>query len=176
MIKMEKMIENKMDGIKERKEMKERNETRREIKCLIWNNGKVEISKFPPVPGTYFIKGTVGFNYSNSFLEDITEIIKRHTIDELLQSGLISIFISKDELVFRNDKYIHTKELNENDIVIKFSLRKTHAEQDIVSTPAKYWLAVGEAFVYKKTSAPAHSTPAPRLERRGDRQVRISRR
>jgi len=171
--------------IAENMEMKERNEKiekEKKIKCVIWNKEKeqLEIVDFPPI-GRLYVTNTIEFSefsFSKSFINDLEEIMKKHSLEELLKSGLISVYIDKDdELVYRNDKYIHieTKELNENDIVIKFSLRKTHIEEDIVSTPASYWLTVGEAFVWKgdKPSAPTHSTPTPRPERRGNRQVRV---
>ena len=171
------MIENKEGRMKEMKEEK-RN---REVKCLVWDEIKkeIEIAEFPPI-GRLYVTNTIEFSFSKTFINDLEEIMKKHSLEQLIESGLITIFISKDdELVFR-EKYIHIKEseLREGDYVIKFSLRKKKAEEDIIATPVSYWLAVGEAFVWKgdKPSAPAHSTPAPRPERRGNRQVRVSRR
>jgi len=159
------------NGMNERNEMKERN---REVKCLVWDEkeNKIEISDFPPF-GKLYVTGTNGFLFSKSFILDLTEIITKHSLEELIESGLITIFISKDdELVFRNDKYMHieTEQLQVGDVVIKYSIRKIKAEEEIVSAPASYWQSVGEAFVWKGNRT---LTPAPRPERRGDRQVRV---
>jgi hypothetical protein len=133
----------------------------KEVKCLIVRENKVDAVKvdavpFPPKEGELLITGSVGINPTEQFVLELEEVFKKRSVEELLREGVVSYFITSDELVYREGHYIKIPptEVKEGDIVIKFSLRKNKREEDIISTPGEYWLRLGFAFIYTPRPAP----------------------
>ncbi|MGC8860752.1 MAG: hypothetical protein ACP5QH_06080 [Thermoplasmata archaeon] len=77
-----------------------------EVKCLIVRDGKVIPVPFPPEEGDLLITGSVGIYPLEQFIKEIEEVISKRTIDDLIRSGLISYFITSDELVYREGQYM----------------------------------------------------------------------